>query len=53
MVEAAAFRGDHTQVWVVLDPGIRLEARSVGASRPAAGTPVGVVIDPSGVRPLG
>ena len=53
VVEAAAFRGDHTQVWVVLDPGLRLEARSVGASRPAAGTPVGVVIDPSGVRSLG
>jgi thiamine transport system ATP-binding protein len=53
VVEAAAFRGDHTQVWVVLDSGIRLEARSVGASRPVAGTSVGVVIDPSGVRPLG
>jgi len=52
-VEAAAFRGDHTQVWVVLASGVRLEARLAGARRPVAGTRLWVAIDPSGVRPLG
>ncbi len=52
-VDAVAFRGDHTQVWLSLPSGERLEARRPGADRPAVGTTVGVVIDPSGVRPIG
>jgi thiamine transport system ATP-binding protein len=51
-VEAVAFRGDHTQVWLGLGGGRRLEASVSGAMRPAVGARVGVVVDPAGVRPL-
>jgi thiamine transport system ATP-binding protein len=51
-VEAVAFRGDHTQVWVRMPDGARLEGRIVGRGRPAVGDEVGVRIDPSGIHRL-
>jgi len=51
-VEAVAFRGDHTQVWLGLGRGVRLEASVSGTRRPAVGAQVGVIVDPAGVRPL-
>jgi thiamine transport system ATP-binding protein len=51
-VEAVAFRGDHTQIWLSLLSGERLEARRPGADRPAVGARVSVAIDPAGVRPI-
>ncbi len=53
IVDAVAFRGDHTQIWLSLASGERLEARRPGADRPAVGSRVGVAIDPGGVRPIG
>ncbi len=52
-VEAVAFRGDHTQIWLALWSGARLEARVPGADRPLVGASVGVGIDPAGVRAIG
>jgi len=51
-VEAVAFRGDHTQVWVRLPDGARLEGRVAGGTRPAVGDEVGVRVDPSGIHRL-
>ena len=51
-VEAVAFRGDHTQVWLGLGGGTRLEAAVSGPTRPEVGATVGVVVDPTGVRRL-
>ena len=51
-VEAVAFRGDHTQVWLGLVDGTRLEAAVHGSARPLVGAAVGVVVDPGGVRRL-
>jgi thiamine transport system ATP-binding protein len=53
VVEAVAFRGDHTQIWVRLPTGERIEARRSGPERLVPGTAVRVTIDPSGVRRLG
>ena len=53
-VEAVAFRGDHTQVWLALADGVRLEGRRPGGSdRPEIGTEVGVELDPDGVQLIG
>ena len=51
-VEAVAFRGDHTQVWMLMPDGARLEGHVVGRVRPAVGDEVGVQVDPSGVHQL-
>ena len=57
-VEGVAFRGDHTQVWVAMPGGARLEARvrdpaTAPAFRPEIGSKVHVVIDGRGVLLLG
>jgi thiamine transport system ATP-binding protein len=52
-VDGVAFRGDHTQVWLALPSGERLEARLPGADRPPMGAMVGLAIDPTGVRAIG
>jgi thiamine transport system ATP-binding protein len=51
-VEAVAFRGDHTQVWVRMPDGARLEGHVSGHARPVVGDRVGVHVDPSGVHQL-
>ncbi len=51
-VEAVAFRGDHTQVWLTMPGGLRLEARLPGATRPDIGSTVQVGVDPDGVLRL-
>jgi thiamine transport system ATP-binding protein len=48
-VDAVVFRGDHAQVWVELDGGVRLESRVAGEHRPRVGDQVRVRIDPAGV----
>ena len=52
VVDAVAFRGDHTQVWLTLEDGTRLESRVSGRPRPEQGSKVGVVIDPAGVHAM-
>lgn len=52
-VEAVAFRGDHTQVWLAVAPGVRLESRRAGAWRPAVGSTLQVAIEPGGVQTIG
>ncbi len=49
-VDALAFRGDHTQVWLRLADGIRLEGRTTGVHPLTMGATVAIVIDPAGVH---
>jgi thiamine transport system ATP-binding protein len=50
VVEAVAFRGDHTQVWLRLADGTRIEGRATTAEPIDVGATVGLVVDAEGVH---